>query len=98
MAGLCSAAAGAATGYASPRTDANVAPSSPVRASQWIAGMKDTSENFEQNDFEQNDSDVLAFEVCDATLEAAASALPGAAFSFPNSPTVSVIFQCCGND
>ncbi len=55
--------------------------------------MKDTSENFEQND-----NDVLAFEVCDAALEAAASALPGAAFSFPNSPTVSVIFQCCGND
>jgi hypothetical protein len=55
--------------------------------------MKDAGENFEQSD---NDS--LTFDVSDAALEAAASALPGAAFSFPNSPTVSVVFQCCGND
>jgi hypothetical protein len=55
--------------------------------------MKDAGENFEQSD---NDS--LTCDVSDAALEAAASALPGAAFSFPNSPTVSVVFQCCGND
>ena len=55
--------------------------------------MKDASETFEQSD-----DDVLTSEVSDAALEAAASALPGAAFPFPNSPTVSVVFQCCGND
>ena len=55
--------------------------------------MKDANETFEHSD-----DDVLTFDVPDAALEAAASALPGAAFSFPNSPTVSVVFQCCGND
>jgi len=55
--------------------------------------MKDARENFEQSD-----NDILTFDVSDAALEAAAGALPGAAFSFPNSPTVSVVFQCCGND
>jgi hypothetical protein len=55
--------------------------------------MKDASKTFEQSD-----NDVLTSEVSDAALEAAASALPGAAFSFPNSPTVSVVFQCCSND
>jgi hypothetical protein len=60
--------------------------------------MKDAGENFEQSDFEQRDNDSLTCDVSDAALEAAASALPGAAFSFPNSPTVSVVFQCCGND
>jgi hypothetical protein len=55
--------------------------------------MNGASENFEQSDDE-----ILVFDVPDAALEVAASALPGAAFSFPNSPTVSVIFQCCGND
>jgi hypothetical protein len=49
--------------------------------------------------FEPSDDHVLTFDVSDAALEAAASALiPGAAFSFPNSPRVSVVFQCCGND
>ncbi len=56
--------------------------------------MNDASENFSASD-----DDILTCDVPDAALEAAASALiPGAAFSFPNSPTVSVIFQCCGND
>jgi hypothetical protein len=56
--------------------------------------MNGTSENL-------NDSDdgIFSCDVSDTALEAAASALiPGAAMSFPNSPTVSVIFQCCGND
>ena len=58
--------------------------------------MNDASEN-------PSDDDILTCnltcDVPDTALEAAASALiPGAAFSFPNSPTVSVIFQCCGND
>jgi hypothetical protein len=88
------AVGGRRDGYASRRTDANVGPSSPTRASQWITGMTDASENFEPSD-----DDVLAFDAPDAALEAAASALiRGAAFSFPNSPTVSVVFQCCGND
>lgn len=50
------------------------------------------------NAAQQDDADILAFEVPDAALEAAASAAPGTAFSFPNSPTVSVVFQCCSND
>jgi hypothetical protein len=46
---------------------------------------------------EDGDADILAFEVSDAALEAAAGAIiPGAALSFPNSPTVSILFQCCG--
>ena len=45
-----------------------------------------------------DDEDILIFEVSDAALEAAANAVPGAALSFPNSPTVSIIFACCGND
>jgi len=48
---------------------------------------------------EQNDLDVFAFDVPDAALEAAAAAvIPGGAFSLPNSPTVSILFQCCSND
>jgi hypothetical protein len=46
-----------------------------------------------------SDDDIFCCDVSDAALEAAASALiPGAALSFPNSPTVSILFQCCGND
>jgi hypothetical protein len=43
------------------------------------------------------DDDMLAFEVSDAALEAAASVLPGAAMSFPNSPTVSILVMCCSD-
>jgi hypothetical protein len=49
-------------------------------------------------DVEQSDDDVLVFEVSDNALEAAASPTAGAAMSFPNAPTVSVLFACCGND
>lgn len=42
--------------------------------------------------------DVFIFEVSDAALEAAANAMPGAALSFPNAPTVSILFACCSND
>lgn len=55
--------------------------------------MNDGSENFEQTD-----ADVLAFEVSDAALEAAASAMPGGAMSMPNAPTVSILVVCCSND
>ena len=49
-------------------------------------------------DFAQSDADILLFDVPDAALEAAAAAMPGGAFSMPNSPTVSIVFQCCSND
>jgi hypothetical protein len=47
---------------------------------------------------EQSDADILAFDVSDAALEAAAAAVPGGAMSLPNSPTISILFQCCSND
>jgi hypothetical protein len=48
---------------------------------------------------EQADADVFIFEVSDAALEAAASTtIAGAAISFPNAPTVSVLILCCGPD
>jgi hypothetical protein len=49
-------------------------------------------------DFAPSDEDVLVFEVSDAALEAAATVLPGTAVSFPNSPTVSIVFACCSNE
>ncbi len=51
-----------------------------------------------ENDGEKSDEQILTFEVSDAALEAAASALPGAAMSFPNAPTVNIVVVCCGND
>lgn len=49
--------------------------------------------------FQDTDGDFFTCDVSDAALEAAAGALiPGAGFSLPNSPTVSILFQCCGND
>ena len=51
-----------------------------------------------ENDCEASDEQILTFEVSDAALEAAASALPGAAMSFPNAPTVNIVVVCCGND
>jgi hypothetical protein len=49
--------------------------------------------------FEESDDDILSFEVSDAALErAAASAIPGAALSFPNAPTVSILVVCCSTD
>jgi hypothetical protein len=45
------------------------------------------------------DDDILGFEVSDAALEAAANtAIPGAALSFPNAPTVSILIHCCSID
>ncbi len=54
--------------------------------------------NGKTEDFEETDADVLAFEVSDAALEAAASAMPGGAMSMPNAPTVSILVVCCSND
>ncbi|HXX52902.1 MAG TPA: hypothetical protein VEI98_16730 [Xanthobacteraceae bacterium] len=44
------------------------------------------------------DDDILRFEVSDAALEAAAQAMPGAAMSFPNAPTVNILVICCNFD
>ena len=68
-------------------------PHRAAAASEWITRMNDNTE-----EFERRDDDVLGFEVSDAALEAAANAIPGAAFSFPNAPTVSVLFACCSNE
>jgi hypothetical protein len=49
--------------------------------------------------FEPGDESILAFDVSDAALEAAAAtAIRGGAMTFPNAPTVSILFACCGND
>lgn len=44
------------------------------------------------------DEEILSFEISDAALEAAAMAMPGAAMSFPNAPTVSVLVVCCADN
>lgn len=70
-----------------------------------VSAMKGTTEESDkrcnsglQERFAPDDAGILAFDVPDAALEAAAAAIPGAAMSFPNSPTVSILFQCCSND
>jgi len=50
--------------------------------------------------FEQSHEAILSLEVSDEALEAAASNTPpaaGAAMSFPNAPTVSILVMCCSN-
>jgi hypothetical protein len=44
---------------------------------------------------ERNDEDVLAFEIADEALEAAAEK-SNPAFTLIGSPTVSVLVACCG--
>jgi hypothetical protein len=51
-----------------------------------------------ETDRDGNDELILTNDISDAALEAAAEAMPGAAMSMPNAPTVSIIFACCGND
>ncbi|MGE5164410.1 MAG: hypothetical protein ACM3IH_10355 [Sphingobacteriales bacterium] len=48
---------------------------------------------------DESDEAVLACEVSDEALEAAASQTRdgAAAMSFPNAPTVSILIMCCGN-
>jgi len=48
---------------------------------------------------DESDEAVLACEVPDEALEAAASPTSdgAAAMSFPNAPTVSILIICCGN-
>lgn len=50
--------------------------------------------------FEQSHEAILSLEVSDEALEAAASdtrPAAGAAMSFPNAPTVSILVMCCSN-
>ena len=42
-----------------------------------------------------SDDDILCADLPDAALEAAARAIPGAAMSFPNAPTVNILVICC---
>jgi hypothetical protein len=58
--------------------------------SEWISNMNDNL-----SDPEQGSEDLLAFEIADEALEAAAEkAKP--AFTLIGSPTVSVLVACCG--
>jgi hypothetical protein len=45
----------------------------------------------------ESDATLLALEVSDEALEAAASQIGVAVMSFPNAPTVSILIMCCGN-
>lgn len=47
---------------------------------------------------EPNGEALLTPAVADDALEAAARPVAGAAMSFPNAPTVSILFACCGNN
>ncbi len=47
---------------------------------------------------DEAERDPFSLDISDAALEAAAIAVPGAAMSFPNAPTVSILVVCCGND
>jgi len=51
-----------------------------------------------ENEREARDEKIFDCDISDAALEAAAQSLPGAAMSFPNAPTVSIIIACCGNN
>jgi hypothetical protein len=44
------------------------------------------------------DDDIFGTELPDAALEAAATATPGMASSFPNAPTVNILVICCNFD
>ena len=61
--------------------------------SEWIRVM-----NGATKEIDHNDEDFFTFTVSDDALEAAASPMAGAAMSFPNAPTVSIVFACCGNN
>jgi hypothetical protein len=45
-----------------------------------------------------SDDDIFGAGAPDAALEAAARAIPGAAMSFPNAPTVNILVICCNFD
>jgi hypothetical protein len=45
-----------------------------------------------------SDDDIFGANLPDAALEAAATATPGMASSFPNAPTVNILVICCNFD
>jgi hypothetical protein len=53
--------------------------------------MDSSATSFQQ----AGDADIFTVDIPDAALEKAAAAIPGAAMSFPNAPTVSIIVVCC---
>jgi hypothetical protein len=63
--------------------------------------MNISAAGFEHSGDQTGGDDILHFDVSDAALEAAASAIPGGAggaMSFPNAPTVSILVVCCSFD
>ena len=63
-----------------------------------IGDMNDSATVLAQNGGQTGEDDILQCDVSDATLEKAATAIPGGALSFPNAPTVSIIVICCSFD
>jgi hypothetical protein len=57
--------------------------------------MNASAAGFEHSGREASHDDILCFDVPDSALERAAAAIPGAAMSFPNAPTVSILVICC---
>jgi hypothetical protein len=55
--------------------------------------MNDTAK-----DLEPSDDDIVAFDIADDALEAAAGAPADPAVTFVGAPTVSILFACCSND
>jgi hypothetical protein len=63
--------------------------------------MNISAADFEHSGDQTGGDDILHFDISDAALEAAASAIPGGAegaMSFPNAPTVSILVVCCSFD
>ena len=54
--------------------------------------------NDNTRDLERSDEDILAVEVSDEALEAAARVVAGPVMSLPGAPTVSILVACCSND
>jgi hypothetical protein len=61
--------------------------------------MDSSATALQQTLLQTGDDDILHCDVSDAALEAAASTVTaGAALSFPNAPTVSILVVCCSFD
>jgi hypothetical protein len=61
--------------------------------------MDSSATALQQTLLQTGDDDILHCDVSDAALEAAArTATAGAALSFPNAPTVSILVVCCSFD
>jgi hypothetical protein len=67
---------------------------SVLRRGEWIRIMQHDA-SIAADGIVAADADILTFDLPDAALEKAAAAIPGAAMSFPNAPTVSILVICC---